>query len=137
MAQGQGVVGLDFSGSGNDEQIMIFVINVNDTPGSFKVRFEFTNACQFKCGTRIIAMTGLVWNHISGSLGTGLTEPVDNDILHHRIDGGTAYEWEPQGTGQKSETSNYILELKATWDNPKGILSGFYYETIKATVIPK
>jgi hypothetical protein len=135
-AQGQGVVGLDFSGSGNDEQIALFVITCNDTPGSFEVDFEFINACQFKCGTRVraIPFTGLVWNHISGTLGSGLTDPVDKDILHNRTAGGTQYVWAPTGTGQKSETNGYIMELKANWDHPAGILSGFYFETIKATV---
>jgi len=138
-AQGQGVVGLDFSGSGNDEQIALFVITCNDTPGTFEVDFEFTNACQFKCGTRsrVIPFTGLVWNHISGSLGSGLTEPVDKDILHNRVAGGTQYVWTPQGAGQKSETNGYIMELKANWDEPAGMLSGFYFETIKATVRAK
>jgi hypothetical protein len=138
-AQGQGVVGLDFSGSGNDEQIALFVITCNDTPGTFDVKFEFLNACQFKCGTRArpISMTGLVWNHISGNLGSGLIEPVNKDVLHNREPGGTEYIWTPTGVGQKSETNGYIMELKANWEEPAGILSGFYFETIKATVRAK
>ena len=133
--QGQGVMGLDFSTSGNNVQIGLFVINVNDTPAGFDVKFEFANSCQFKCGTtRAIPMTDLVWNHISGGLGSGLSEPLDNDIFHNRQPGGTVYYWTPTGSGQKSETLNYIMELKATWDQPAGILAGFYYETLIATI---
>jgi len=136
-AQGQGTVGLDFSSSGNNQQIALFIITCNDTPGAFEVKFEFTNACQFKCDRHggAIPMTDLIWNHISGNLGTGLTEPADNDAFHHRTAGGTVYEWIPQGIGQKTETVNYILELKATWSTPIRMLYGFYYETINATVI--
>jgi hypothetical protein len=136
LAQGQGVVGLDFSSSGNNQQIAIFVISVNDTPGTFKVRFEFANSYQFKCATstNTIPMTDLVWKYISGSLGTGLTEPADKDMLHHLNPDGISYDWQPQGTGQKTVT-NYILELRASWNNPVRILTGFYSEIITATVI--
>ena len=133
-AQGQGVVGLDFSSGGNNQQIAIFVISVSDTPASYKVVFTFANGCKFKSGARAsaIPMTGLVWDYISGSLGTGLTAPGSDDILHNLNTGGISYDWRPQGT-QSTET-NYIMELRASWNAPAGIIAGFYYETITATV---
>jgi hypothetical protein len=131
-AQGQGVVGVDFSAGGNNQQIAIFVITVSD-PGSFKVVFTFANGCKFKCGTRpsTIPMTSLAWDYVSGYLGTGLTAP-DFDILNHLKSDGITYEWHPTGT-QTTETS-YIMELRASWNAPAGVIAGFYYETITADV---
>jgi hypothetical protein len=131
--QCQGVLGLDFSSSGNNQQIGLFIINCNDTPGGFAVTFQFTNACQFKSGAGAIPWTDLVLNKVGGTLGSGLTDPVNLDIFHSRTVGGTEYLWDP-GPGQKSETVNYIVELKATWDNPARYLAGFYFETIEATI---
>jgi hypothetical protein len=139
IVQGQGVIGLDFAAGGNNVQVALFVINVNDTPGVggvFDVKFEFTNACRFMNGTTLaIPMTDLVWKKLGGTLGTGLTEPANDDIFNNRVSGGTVYYWKPTGTGgQKSATVNYIMELKATWDKPAGVIAGFYYETITATI---
>ncbi|MBN2035833.1 MAG: hypothetical protein JW768_03745 [Chitinispirillaceae bacterium] len=132
--QSQGIVGLDFSRSANDERIAIMIINNNHVTG-FDVFFKFTNGCSFKSGAvQEIPMTALVLDEVSGTLGTGLTAPNDIDILHN-LSGGDEYTWDP-GAAQTTETINYIVELRANWDNPAGKLAGFYSETITIVITP-
>jgi hypothetical protein len=129
--QCQGVTGFDFSKQGINQQIALFVINSNTITG-FDVIFEFANTCQFKSGSKAISMTSLLLNKVSGTLGIGLLPPVDVDVLHH-LSGGNQYIWDP-GTGQTSETVNYIVELKASWTGNTHAIAGFYFETISATI---
>jgi hypothetical protein len=131
---GQGVMGLDFSDKGNNEQIALFIINCNDTPGGFEITFKFTNGCAFKNGSRSIPMTNLVLDKVSGILGTKLTAPENIDILHNLS--GSEYTWNP-GDSMTTATENYIIEMKASWDDPSRYIWGFYYETIKATITAK
>jgi hypothetical protein len=128
--QCQGVVGLDFTQSGTNEQIALFIINSNSTTG-FDVTFKFTNYCKFKCGIREIPMTSLLLDKVSGTLGAGLTEPVNIDVLNNLS--GDEYVWN-LGATQTTETVNYIVELKASWANPIRMITGFYFETITATI---
>jgi hypothetical protein len=126
--QSQGIVGLDFSRNGNNEQIALFIINNNCVTG-FDVFFKFANGCAFRYGaTQEIPMTSLVLDRVSGTLGAGLVEPVDVDILHN-LSGGDEYTWNP-GATQTTPTTNYIVELRASWDNSAGKLAGFYSEAI-------
>lgn len=134
IIQSQGIVNLDFSRSGNDEQIALLIINNNHVTG-FDVFFKFTNGCAFKSGaTQSIPMTSLVLDKVSGTLGAGLTEPVDLDILHN-LSGGDEYTWNP-GATQTTATVNYIVELRASWENPQGKLAGFYSEVITIVITP-
>ncbi len=130
VIQCQAMVGFDFSGSGNKEQIALFIINCNATQG-FDVSFKFANRGKFKCGTREVPMTVLVLNKVSGTLGTGLTEPIDLDILHNLT--GDEYVWNP-GATQTTETVNYIVDLRASWAASTGKLAGFYSEVITAVI---
>jgi hypothetical protein len=128
--QGMPVSGLNFSDAGNNVQIALFVINCNTTAG-FDVTFKFANKGVFKSGTKEIPMTSLVLDKVSGTLGAGLTEPVDVDILNNLT--GNQYVWNP-GAAQTTATENYIVELRASWDIPAGKLAGFYFESIEADI---
>lgn len=130
----QGIVGLDFSRGGSNEQIALIIINNNLTVG-FDLFFKFANRCSFKCtDAQQIPMTSLVLDRVSGTLGDGLLEPVDVDILHN-LSGGDEYTWNP-GAEQTTATVNYIVELKASWANPLGKLAGFYSEVITIVITP-
>jgi hypothetical protein len=129
--QSQGISSLDFTRTGNNAQIAVFIINSNTTTG-FDVLFEFTNVCKFQSGAQEIPMTSLLLNEVSGTLGTGLTRPVNVDILNHLIS-GNQYLWDP-GPGQSDSTWNYIVDLKASWTAPVRALAGFYFERVSATI---
>jgi hypothetical protein len=129
--QSQGVIGLDFTGPGNDEKIAYFIINSNSSTG-FVLKLQLTNRGAFRNGASLIPMTSLVLNKSSGVLGTGLTDPVNLDVLAVVSSGGE-FSWNP-GNAPSIATSNYIVELKADWANPSAKLAGFYFETITVTI---
>lgn len=128
--QAQGIIGLNFSGPGNLEQIAYIVINSNDSSG-FILELKLTNRGNFISGASSIPMTELVLNSSSGTLGAGLSEPHDIDILTDVNNG--EYIWNP-GNPPTTVTSNYMVELKASWADPSGKLAGFYLETITVTI---
>jgi len=127
--QCQGVTALNFGASATNTQIALFIINSNMTT-AFDFRLEFANGCAFKNGSSEIPMTALVLNDVSGVLGTDLTKPDHLDVLHNRP--GGEFLWDP-GATQSTPTTNYIVDLRASWANPAGKLAGFYYETITVT----
>mgnify|MGYP007061388446 CR=1 FL=1 len=129
--QCQGVFGLNFTQAGSREQIAYFVINSNSATG-FDVTFKFANFAKFINGNNEIPMTALVLNKVSGTLGEGLTEPNEIDVLD-KLNGGDEYIWNP-GTEPSSETVNFIIDLNADWDDPLGKMAGFYFETITVTI---
>ena len=130
VIQSQGMIGLNFSGSGNNEQIALFIINCNLETG-FDVTFQFANTCKFKSGAREIPITNLILDEISGTLGTGLNKAIDLDVLHNLA--GNEYVWNP-GANQTTETVNYIVELRASWTVPATQLAGFYNERITVII---
>jgi hypothetical protein len=127
----QGVIGLDFSQPGNGEQIGYFIINSNSSTG-FIIKIRLANNGNFTNGVSSIPMTSLVLNRSSGVIGTGLTEPVNLDVLAVVSSGGE-FSWNP-GNEPLTVTSNYMVELKADWADPSGKLAGFYFETITVTI---
>ncbi|NLD94641.1 MAG: hypothetical protein GX639_18450 [Fibrobacter sp.] len=129
--QPQGVIGLNFSEPGNSEQIAYFIINSNDSSG-FILKLELANRGNFKNGTSLIPMTSLVLNKSSGVIGTGLSEPNNLDVLA-AVSSGGEFSWTP-GSTATTVTSNYMVELKASWADPSGKLAGFYFETVKVTI---
>ncbi len=128
--QSQGMIGLNFNGPGNSEQIAYFIINSNSSTG-FILKLELANRGNFKNGTSLIPMTSLVLNKSSGVIGTGLSEPNNLDVLA-AVSSGGEFSWNPGNTAT-TITSNYMLELKADWSDPSGKLAGFYSETITVT----
>lgn len=129
--QCQGVFGLNFTQAGNREQIAYFVINSNSATG-FQVTFKFANFAKFVNSNNEIPLTALVLNKVSGTLGNGLTEPNEIDVLSE-LNGGDEYVWNP-GSEPTSETVNLLIDLKADWDDPLGKMAGFYFETITVTI---
>jgi hypothetical protein len=129
--QAQGVIGLDFSQPGNDEQIAYFLINSNSSTG-FLVKISLLNRGNFRNGSSLIPMTSLVLNRSSGTLGSGLVEPNNLDVLAVVSSGGE-FTWNP-GNSPVTSTTNYMVELKADWADPSGKLAGFYFETITVTI---
>jgi hypothetical protein len=129
--QSQGVFGLDFSQPGNNEQLAYFLINSNSSTG-FIVRISLANRGNFRNGSSVIPMTSLVLNRSSGTLGSGLVEPNNLDVLA-AVSGGSQFTWNP-GSSPGTETTNYLVELKANWADPSGMLAGFYFETIDITI---
>lgn len=129
--QCQGVFGLNFTQAGNSEQIAYFVVNSNSANG-FAVKLKFANNAKFVSGSNEIPITSLVLSKVSGTLGEGLTEPNEIDVLD-KLNGGDEYIWNP-GTEPSSETVNFLIDLKADWDDPSGKIAGFYFETITVTI---
>ena len=131
MVQPQGVIGLNFSQAGNGEQIAFFVINSNSSTG-FILKIKLANNGNYKKGNSAIPMTALVLNKLSGTIGAGLTDPNNLDVLAVVSSGGE-FSWNP-GNAPTTATSNYMVELKADWNEPSGVLAGFYSETITVTI---
>jgi hypothetical protein len=129
--QPQGLIGINFSQPGNGEQIAYFVINSNSSTG-FILKIKLANHGNFKSGTSLIPMTSLVLNKLSGTIGTGLSEPNNLDVLAVVSSGGE-FIWNP-GNSPETATFNYMVELKADWADPSMKLAGFYSETITATI---
>ncbi len=129
--QGQGLIGLNFGQPGTGEQIAYFIVNSNSATG-FEVKISLTNRGKFIAGTSEIPMTSLVLDKVSGTLGAGLTEPVNLDVLAV-VSGGGEFSWNP-GNSPTTETVNYIVELKADWADPHGKLAGLYLENITFTI---
>ena len=128
--QSMGVSGVDFSRAGNKVQIALFMVNSNSATG-FVVTFTFANGCKFTSGSKEIPMTELYLNKVSGTIGTGLTDAANIDVLHDLT--GNQYFWRP-GISQTTATVNYIVDLRASWNDPVRILAGFYFEHIQATI---
>ena len=131
IVQSQGMIGLNLSQPGSREQIAYFLINSNSSTG-FIIKISLLNRGNFRNGAYSIPMTSLVLNRSSGTIGTGLTEPNNLDVLAV-VSGGGEYSWNP-GNAPLTATSNYMVELKADWGDPFGKLAGFYFETITVTI---
>jgi hypothetical protein len=129
--QVQGVLGLDFSQPGNGEQIAYFIVNSNSSSG-FIVKIQLANNGNFTNGGSSIPLTSLVLDRSSGVIGTGLSEPINLDVLAV-VGSGGEFSWNP-GNSPETATSNYMAELKADWNDPSGKLAGFYFETITVTI---
>ena len=128
--QTQGNLGVDLNRTGNNEQVAVLVINSNYAAG-FHITFTFTNKGKFKKGSKEITMTNIVLNKMnSGTLGTGLSEPVNLTMLP--LDGSGSWVWSP-GT-PTTETINYVMEIKVSWSSPGSGNAGFYFENINAVI---
>ncbi len=77
-------------------------------------------------------MTELLLDHVTGTIGTGLTKPVDIDMLTVMA-GSDSFFWDP-GSVASTETTNYIFEVKGSWDDPSNELAGFYTEYIQVVM---
>jgi hypothetical protein len=128
-AQGTSVINLNFGTPGSNQQIALFLINSNTVAG-FHLTFNFFNLGNFKIGTRQFPMTALKLNKISGTLGGGLTEPVNVNMLP--LDGSGNWIWSPGAP--TSETTNYLIEITASWDDQSSKIAGFYQEAITCTI---
>ncbi len=131
VIQGQGVIGLPFNQAGNNLQIAYFIISNNHST-AFDVTFRFSNKGKFagSAGGEV-PFTVLTLHGVSGTLGSSLTAPVNQSLLP--LDGDGEYLWDPGGT-QITETTNYLVEIKASWNHPGALLAGFYFEGIRATI---
>jgi len=127
--QGTSTFNLNFSQASANQQIALFLINSND-PSGFSVTFTFANKGAFAAGSRNFSMASIVLDRVSGTLGSGLTEPVDELIT---LDAGGAWTWSP-GNSPTTETVNYIIEIKVTWPDPSPGLAGLYLESINAVI---
>lgn len=131
--QAQGMIGLNFSQSGNGEQIAYFIINSNSSTG-FILKISLNNRGNFKSGASIIPMTSLVLDELSGNIGTGLIGPSNLDVLAV-VNSGDEFIWNP-GNFAEAVTFNYMVELKADWAEASMKLAGFYSEIITVTIAP-
>ncbi len=127
--QSQGVFGLDFSSKTVGGQLALFLIN-NNHPNGFDLTFTFANKGRFKSGANYIPMTNICLNRLSGTIGTGLTAPVNQAVT---LDSDGAWFWDP-GATQSTETVNLLLELKCDWPDTWNYMAGFYSESITATI---
>jgi hypothetical protein len=125
--QGTSTINLNFAAPGAHQQIGLFLINSNDSTG-FHITFTFTNNGNFKSGARQFAMTSLVLNKISGTLGGGLTQPVNLPIT---LSGGS-WTWSPGVP--TTETDNYLVEIAVSWTDQASGIAGFYQEKITAII---
>ena len=127
--QSQGVFGLDFSSRTVGGQLALFLINCNH-PNGFDITFTFANKGKFMHGTNSIPMTNICLNRLSGTIGTGLTAPVNQAVT---LDSDGIWVWDP-GASQSTETVNLLLELKCDWPDTWNYMAGFYSESITATI---
>jgi hypothetical protein len=127
--QSQGVFGLNFSSRTVGGQLALFLINSNH-PNGFDVTFTFANKGKFMSGTHSIPMTNICLNRLSGTIGTGLTAPVNQAVT---LDPDGIWVWDP-GASQSTETVNLLLEMKCDWPDTWNYMAGFYSETITATI---
>jgi len=118
-----------FNQAQTNAQLVLFLVNSNTTTG-FTVTFTFANKGKFKAGTAEFNITGLVLDDYGGTLGTGLTVPVNEVIT---LDGAGVWVWSP-GNTPTTETVNYLVEIKGSWADHSTALSGFYYESISAVI---
>jgi hypothetical protein len=126
-----GNVALNFGSAGVHQQLALFIVNSNDSAG-FHVDFTFANKGYFKVGTRQFAMSNVVVSEVSGTLGTGLTAPVNYPLT---IDAGTGVAtWTPPGT-PTAATENYIVAIYVDWSDQSSKMAGFYLENITATIV--
>lgn len=127
--QSQGIFGLSFSSKTVGGQLALFLINSNH-PNGFDVTFTFANKGNFKNGTHVIPMSNICLNRLSGTIGTGLTAPVNQAVT---LDSDGAWVWDP-GATQSTETVNLLLEMKCDWPDTWNYMAGFYSESITATI---
>jgi hypothetical protein len=128
QAQGTGNITLDFATAGTHQQLGIFLINSND-PAGFHVTFTFTNKGFFKVGSRQFAMTNIVLNKISGTLGGGLAEPANMPIT---LDGSGSWTWSPGVP--TTETDGFLVEIAADGSSQATGIAGFYQERISCVI---
>lgn len=124
-------LGLGFSAAGTHQQLGLFLINSND-PAGFHITFTFQNKGFFKSGAHQFAMTNLVLNKVSGTLGAGLAEPIDIPIT---LDAGGNWTWSPSPPAPTTETDSYFVEIAADWSDPSGGIAGFYLEKITPVIV--
>lgn len=130
VLQAQGVFGLPFNQSASDQQLAIYLVN-NNYANAFDITFHFANKGKFKNGSHEIVMSNIKLNRLSGTLGSGLSNPATN--LTVTLDGSGDWVYDP-GTTQTTETVNLLLELKASWPDGSNAMAGFYSETITTTI---
>jgi hypothetical protein len=130
-AQTTSNINLNFTAAGTHQQIALILIHSND-PAGFHVVFTFQNKGFFTVGTRQFAMTSIVLNKVSGTIGSGLTDPVDMPIV---LDGAGTWTWSPSPPLPTTETDGYLLEIAVNWANPASGLAGFYQERITCTIV--
>jgi hypothetical protein len=127
--QGSSNFSLVLTQPGNQETIANFLINSNSANG-FLLVITFGNKGKFKNGGSEIPIAHLWLDKVGGSLGGGLTEPVNEPIS---LDQNGSWTWNP-GASPTTETVNYLTEVKATWTSQSNVLAGFYTESISATI---
>ncbi|HKP98462.1 MAG TPA: hypothetical protein VJ385_22215 [Fibrobacteria bacterium] len=122
---------LNLTAAGTHQQLGLFLVNSNDATG-FHITFSFQNKGFFKAGTRQIALTNIVLNKVSGTLGGGLVEPINTPIV---LDGSGNWTWSPCPPAPTTETDSYFVEIAADWTDASGGIAGFYYEKINAVIV--
>ncbi|MDD5675051.1 MAG: hypothetical protein PHC61_12855 [Chitinivibrionales bacterium] len=125
-----GVVGFDLGSAGSDQTLGLIIINSSAKTG-FEVDFKFADSGSFEKGKMKIPFKSIVLHYVSGTLGNG---PPLNDLEITPLNGGE-YIWKP-GTAPVCQTTDLIIEIRASWDTPIGKLAGFYYETVDIKLNP-
>jgi hypothetical protein len=146
VVQCQGMIGLDFSEAGSEEQIAMVIVNSDDSAG-FTMSFKFGNVANnvpnFQSGAKKIPLTKLILRHMSGILGEGLKDTIGLGTGRLIVLNGNEYLWDPGKADSvttappTTETINYILELKASWAFPGYVIAGFYILPIEITITGK
>jgi hypothetical protein len=127
-AQTTSIVNLNFTSAGTHQQVALILINSND-PAGFHVTFTFQNKGFFTVGARQFAMSNIVLNKVSGTIGGGLVDPANTAMT---LDGAGSWTWSPGVP--TSETDNLLLEIAVDWADPSARLAGFYQERITCTI---
>lgn len=136
---GIGVLSLDFGSAGSAVTVATFIVN-NNAP-EYSVNWVFTNLGVFtsadggKIDMNEIFLTSV---NNTGDLGTG-ADPILNGTDYEsgtKVDPAAAHTWvaATNESPQTTATKNYMIEMRASWDESTDALAGLYTETITYTI---
>ena len=137
---GIGVLSLDFGSAGSAVTVATFIVN-NNAP-EYSVNWDFTNSGVFTSadgGT--IDMNEIFLTSVNspvGALGTGADPILDGTDYASgtQVDPTTTHTWDAatNASPQTTATKNYMIEMRASWDESTDALAGLYTETITYTI---
>lgn len=123
-----GSMTIDMSGNGINEEIARIVVNCNLPRFEIEISFENNGVFIGDNGETVTPTSIIMTREGNGSLGAGLEEPIDIQILP--ITNGI-FIWSPGK--QRTATRDYVISIRASWDS-QNIIAGYYSETIRATI---
>ncbi|MDD5675052.1 MAG: hypothetical protein PHC61_12860 [Chitinivibrionales bacterium] len=150
---GVGVITLDFSSNGVDQDIATFIVNNNST--SFTCTWTFSNTGNFVNANGVaIPMTTIKMGRQGTDLGdthmgSGTETLAATDTIFNTSTNSTATELAINGSGtfstdgiyttglltQTDATVNVPLEMTASWTSGATVLAGLYMESITFGII--